>query len=255
LDVPARGLSGSLTALYELGFDGLNVTVPHKRAVIPHLAGLSEEASLIGAVNTLIRTPEGFLGRNTDAAGFTEAYLGIVPAGARTLILGAGGAARAVARALASHGIAALAAARDKRASQELAAALGFESVAWTDLPGLAPLELVVNATSASSPAELGSSAPDFELAQGGLMVDLNYGRPFNHFRSLASKSGAVFRDGLAMLAAQARGSFKLWTGEDPGCEPFTQALARAFEPEPGGPRAARVGSGGDGPGREGPNR
>ena len=228
LEIPPSGLAGSLAALFELGFNGLNVTVPHKRMVMPHLIGLSDEAAAIGAVNTLVRGPDGFSGHNTDALGFAAAYLGGVKPGARTLILGAGGAARAVASALTARNISAIIASRDKEAATELAAAFVHEAVAWSEIPGLDPLDLAVNATSASSPAELGPTIPHLPLASGSIMIDLNYGRDFNHFQELAAQAGAAFHDGLGMLAHQARGSFKIWTGIDPGPEPFLESLSQA---------------------------
>ena len=235
LEVQPASLEGSLAALFELGFDGLNVTVPHKRTVIPHLTELSAEAAAIGAVNTLVRGEMGFSGENTDAAGFTEAYLKNASPNLKTLILGAGGAARAIAQAVASKGISAVIAGRNKSAAAELAAAFGHKGAAWADIADLAPLDLVINATSASSPAELGPLAPLPLLSKGAIVIDVNYGRPFNHFQELAAKNGAAFHDGLPMLAHQARGSFRFWTGADPGPGPFLAVLesaARAAQPQ-----------------------
>jgi shikimate dehydrogenase len=228
LEVTPASLESSLAALFELGFDGLNVTVSHKRAVIGRLVSLSEEAEKIGAVNTLLRGPEGFSGFNTDASGFASAYLADISPRARTLLLGAGGAARAVAQALSANNLEAYIACRDKRAADELAASFGHKAATWTEISDLEPLDLAINATSASSPAELGAMAPNLPLAKGALMVDLNYGRPFNHFQDQAAKSEAVFKDGLPMLAHQARFSFKIWTGADPGLGPFWRALTEA---------------------------
>ena len=92
-------LEAALKGAHALGIAGLNVTVPYKEAVIPYLSGLSEEARLIGAVNTLVRSEEGYVGHNTDIAGMERMLLrqGLSIRGAKVLVLGAGGAARSAA--------------------------------------------------------------------------------------------------------------------------------------------------------------
>ena len=104
--VSAEGLESALKGAFELGICGLNVTVPHKSAIIPYLDGIDDKARAIGAVNTLVMTDKGYKGYNTDAEGFERelAYYGIRVSGERAVILGAGGAARAAAFALAGLG-------------------------------------------------------------------------------------------------------------------------------------------------------
>jgi shikimate dehydrogenase len=232
---PPERLGQAVAALLELGFDGLNVTVPHKRAVASHLSSLSPEAAAVGAVNTLVREGGGYRGHNTDCSGFAESCLAAPLTDGPVVLLGAGGAARAVARALSLKGLPAVVAARDLEKAERLAADFGLEAAPWADLPGLGPWALAVNATSASSPEELGPAAPVLRLGKGTLMADLNYGRADNHFKALADQAGARFQDGLAMLAAQARASFRLWTGSDPGPAPFrlaaTSEAAASFGP------------------------
>jgi shikimate dehydrogenase len=229
--VEAGDLELVLPALRLLGFRGVNVTVPHKQNVMPFMVRLSREAEKIGAVNTLVRNPEGWEGHNTDAPGFADAFLaGRTPSPA--LVLGAGGAARAVLQALLDNGFAPSISARRPEAAEKLAGEFSseggrIEALPWTSFKG--PWKLVVNALSASSPTELGPDPPRPALEKGGLMADLNYGRPENHFKDLALASGAEFKDGLPMLASQARLSFILWTGlKDTPLDPFlTEALAR----------------------------
>jgi shikimate dehydrogenase len=220
--LPFRAEAGDLPlilpALLALGFRGLNVTVPLKEAVLPLLARLSPAAAAIGAANTLLASPAGWEGHNTDAPGFAEAFLkDLAPCPA--LVLGAGGAARAALRALLDGGFSPSVSSRRPEAAAALAREFSEKSgrevrpVPWLRFGG--PWRLAVNALSASSPEELGESPPDPSLEPGGLMADLNYGRPRNWFRERALASGASFRDGLPMLAAQARLSFILWTGRD----------------------------------------
>ena len=103
-------LEAALKGAHALGIAGLNVTVPYKEAVIPYLSGLSEEARLIGAVNTLVRSEEGYVGHNTDIAGMERMLLrqGLSIRGAKVLVLGAGGAARSAAVLAALKGAAEL---------------------------------------------------------------------------------------------------------------------------------------------------
>jgi shikimate dehydrogenase len=226
--VPLRAEAGDLEsvipALHRLGFLGLNVTAPLKEKVAPWLLRLDEEATAIGAVNALARSASGYWGTNTDARGFRDAYLaGLKPS--RALVLGAGGAARAVLHALLGAGFAPALAARDPAQAAALAARFQVPTLPWRELAEEFPL--IVNATGASSPAEVGASPPLPALAPQGLMVDVNYGRPDNYWEKIARDARASFRDGLAMLAAQARYSFILWTQADEvSLTPFQKALA-----------------------------
>jgi shikimate dehydrogenase len=240
-NVKPEHLAVFLETLLDGGFRGLNVTVPHKERVMPLLAGVDPAALRIGAVNTLTASPDGkgWLGSNTDAPGFACACLeGLAPCPA--LVLGAGGAARAVVASLLDNGFGPRIAARRPERAEALAGSLtGPGGARATTAPWPAagggegaggpggPWRLVVSCLSASSPDELGPDPPRPLLGEGGLMADLNYGRPDNWFRTLAEEAGATFRDGLHMLAAQARLSFITWTGrEDVPLEPFLKAAA-----------------------------
>ena len=120
-------LEAALIGAHALGIAGLNVTVPYKEAVIPYLSGLSEEARRIGAVNTLVRSEEGYIGHNTDIAGMESMLLrqGLSIRGAKVLVLGAGGAARSAAVLAALKGAAELVILnRNKERAEALAASL-----------------------------------------------------------------------------------------------------------------------------------
>jgi shikimate dehydrogenase len=227
--VNAEDLPTVLPALRTLGYTGLNVTVPLKEKVLPHLSGLTEEARIIGAVNTLLNSPSGWLGFNTDAPGFAEAFVKDLDP-CPVLILGAGGAARAVLHALLTLGFMPSVSARRIEKAQALAREFSeaygapVETLPWRNFGE--PWGIVVNALSASSPEELGENPPAPALEPGGLMADLNYGRGNNWFRRLAVESGAAFRDGLPMLACQARLSFIRWTGlADIPLDPFLEGV------------------------------
>jgi shikimate dehydrogenase len=224
LKVEAKSLKAALAKLSALEFKGLNVTAPHKQAVMPHLMAISPDAQAIGAVNTLLPAPGGFAGHNTDSPGFAAAYLS-QPPGQTALVYGAGGAARAVIQALKANGLRVFVTARSLEPAQRLAQEFGQKAIGVNDLAAHGPYPILVNASSASYEADL-NPAPQPPLSPGALVVDINYGRPFNHWERLATDAGARFEDGLAMLANQARLSFNLWTNTNVDLSPFTEALS-----------------------------
>jgi shikimate dehydrogenase len=227
LEIKPDDLHFVLSELFLGGYNGLNVTTPHKTAVMPFVKGLSEEAKTIGSVNTLLLSKEGFFGENTDALGFQAAYLDQLAdtEGKRALVLGSGGAARAVLIALKRQQIKPVVSARDPLKAFLLAQELGVGHISWGKLAVAGPFDFLVNSTTASSRSEFGPKPPTTKLAKDGLIIDINYGRMPNYFAELAEKKQVGFRDGMGMLANQARLSFRHWTGKDPGIEPFLTAL------------------------------
>ncbi len=210
---------------------GLSVTLPHKEAAAraPGVT-LDPLAAAIGAVNTLVRTPGGWSGHNTDALAAEELVRaalrasGREPAATRAALLGSGGAARAVAHALARLGLAVTVFARDPARGRALAAAVGG---AWEGpLAALPPgaFELIVNATSVGmgAGAEASPVAADAHRA-GGIAYDLVYTPPDTRFLRDAAGRGAQVIDGLAHFALQARAQLELWLGGE---------QARALAPE-----------------------
>ena len=232
LRVEPQDLGRAVEGLRALNVAGANVTVPHKEAIVPFLDGLSEEAKSLGAVNTLVPMDGAFWGDNTDVGGFSDALAkaDFLAQGKKALIFGAGGAARAVALALLRQGAKVIVAGRTLQRASRLTEELGGAAASLEEgLEEAADMDLLVNATSVSSPAE----APELanrvaamgDLPRLGLMADINYGRTENFWKDLARKNQAVFVDGLFMLAAQACRSFSLWTGLKPSTEEFYKAL------------------------------
>jgi shikimate dehydrogenase len=218
-----------------LGIAGVNVTVPYKETIMAYLDDISREAKAIGAVNTIVRRIDRLEGYNTDAGGFLDALerAGFDPAGKKALVFGHGGAAKAAAYALKQAGATELVlTGRREEPLQEAARGLSAEACLLKELTGsFMMVDLVVNATPVSSPTESSFLAElTTGLSFGGLrlVVDLNYGRTANFWQVMALKHGAEFMDGLAMLALQARRSFKLWTGDDANPEEFIDALVQS---------------------------
>lgn len=231
LAVEPRRVGEAVAGIRALGLAGVNVTVPHKQAVIPHLDALDPLAARLGAVNTIVNQDGTLAGHNTDLPGLIWALgrAGCDLAGVECLVVGAGGAARAVVLGLAQAGARVTIAARRVEQAQALAAELGGEGAA---LAACAPLAaaagLIVNASAVSDPAEgpeLAELAVGWNLAACRLVLDINYGRRVNLWRQLAQGAGAAFMDGRPMLAAQAAMSFALWTGLNPDPAAFLAAL------------------------------
>lgn len=211
-------IAEAVRGLAAVGCSGLNVTIPHKQAVIEHCSGTSPSVDAIGAANTLIPDgSDGFRADNTDAEGFLRALdeggAGDF-AGARVLLIGAGGAGRAVAHAVRSRGGHLLVANR----TPERAAELG-EPVPFTvDAINAAAAEsaLVVNATSLG----MGTDEVPPELPLAGIgpdqaVNDLVYRPGGTPWLAAAAARGARTVDGLGMLLHQGAAAFERWTGVD----------------------------------------
>jgi shikimate dehydrogenase len=221
LAVPPDRPADGVRALRLLRASGANVTMPHKLGVVPSLDCLTAEAEALGAVNTIAREGARLIGHNTDGAGFLAAIreeAGFEPRGCRALIVGAGGAARAVAVALALGGATVTVEARRPRQAEAVAhLAPGIQMLPWGEP---ADADLVVQATSARQdlPLDALPFGPDV------LAVDLIYSPPPTPFLDAAARAGARALGGLGMLVHQAALSFELWTGRRPSIEVMRRA-------------------------------
>ncbi len=225
LPVAPGRVGQAVAGLRALGFRGANVTVPHKQAVMPHLDELTETAQAVGAVNTILVRPDGsLLGETTDGRGFlADLRAHEVRTDDHAVVIGAGGAARAVAFALAQAGGEVMVCARDVGKAGALCEAVraalpGARVSAWRfpdELPRLtqtAP-DLIVNATSLG--LHEGDALPWVEgaaIGPGQVAYDLIYHRETEWLR-LARAAGATAIDGLGMLVQQGAAAFELWTG------------------------------------------
>lgn len=215
------------------GGRGANVTLPHKQAAAELCSALSERARRAGAVNTLARRGDAWLGDNTDGAGLIRDLTGrhgLDLRARRTLLIGAGGAARGIAPSLLDAGIGDLVIVnRDSRKADALADLLGEPGRVhpryFEDLGNLGNFELIVNATSAAR----GSGLPTLPMSlvdSRTACVDLSYGEaaiPFLAWARAARAHHAI--DGLGMLVEQAAESFMLWHGVRPDTDPVYAEL------------------------------
>ena len=197
------------------GFVGANVTVPHKGAALLVSERRSGAAREIGAANTLTFQEDEIRADNTDAQGLMES-LPESPAGRRALVLGAGGAARAVVWALTREGAEVSVWNRTPERAAKLCAELGGQAV---EDPGPGDYELIVNSTSVGMHGEdpfdqLPLSGDWFGFSQ--TVVDLVYGERKSNLLDVAGDAGAEVVDGLEVLVRQGAASFRIWTGVDP---------------------------------------
>jgi len=221
----------ALQSLKTLGIAGANVTIPYKQAVIPYLDILSEGANVIGAINTIVITGEELKGYNTNAIGFMDALdsVDFNPEGKSALIFGTGGAARAVAfilNWLRTDTIVVTGRSDDK--VQQVVKRFGGEGASFESLGKDINADIVVNATSVSSPdesPEMAALVADLNIKGCELVVDLNYNRPQNFWQDMAQDKDIRFMDGLLPLAYQARRTFALWTGQQLPPEEFINAI------------------------------
>jgi shikimate dehydrogenase len=239
IEVDPNGLGDAVRGARAMGFRGFNCTIPHKVAVVDHLDRLSQAGALIGAVNCVVRKGDELVGENTDGAGFLAA-LGRrrEPAGLRVVLVGAGGAARAIGVELALAGAASITVVnRSAERGRELARLLG-EHAGEVLVENLGDgyrvrpdADLVVNATSIGLHPDVDADVPVVlaDVAGRALVADVIPNPPETQLLRRAAAAGCETLDGLEMLVEQGRIGFKLWTGIEPDAAVMHQALRQAF--------------------------
>ncbi|MFQ5681071.1 MAG: shikimate dehydrogenase [Candidatus Omnitrophota bacterium] len=222
-EIAPRRLKGFMLRLRDKGdIRGLNITIPYKQRVMKYLDRLDNSARDIGAVNTIKREPDGRLaGFNTDGCAFMRRLreLGFSPRGKRIAILGAGGAARAVALGLAREAPQVIRIYnRHLRRAKQLA---GFvrrqfevnieaaDDIAGLDIPGV---DLLVNATPLGMQPKDACLVDEGSFSRGILVYDLIYNPPRSELLLRAQRQGARTENGLKMLLYQGAQAFNLWT-------------------------------------------
>lgn len=226
IDVAPDGFERLVRELPGREFVGANVTVPHKGAALAVADTLTETAREIGAANTLSFEDDEIRAGNTDAGGLLAA-LPVSPAGGRALVLGAGGAARAVVWGLLREGAAVDVWNRTPLRSTNLCAELGGRAI---EEPEAADYDMIVNSTAAG----LRGEDPFEELplrraafVPGQVVVDMVYGREPTALLAAAEAAGATTVDGIEVLVQQGALSLQVWTGREPPLAAM-RAAARA---------------------------
>ncbi len=221
LDTPPEALPARLAEVRR-DFRGVNVTVPLKEAIFSLLDDLSPEARAIGAVNTVVNEGGRLFGLNTDAPGFLRSLEEAGVEGRRAFLLGAGGAARAVAFALKGAGWEVRVYNRTRARAEALARAFGLEV---TPLCAAREADLIVNATSVGLHDPAATPLPADCFPRRGFAVDLVYRPRVTRFLAEAKRRGLTPVDGAGMLLWQGALAFERWTGKEAPVEAMRRAL------------------------------
>lgn len=237
LEVAPGDVASALAGVRALGIAGLSVTTPHKEAVAQACDRLSDDAATLGAVNCVVPVGGELVGHNTDGPGFVASVLasGATVEGARCVVLGAGGAARAISLSLARSGASDVAVVNRTAARAEQAVApLGATGrvVDAADpaevAAALSAADVVVNATTVG----MGDPGPDelpvdpAPLHGGQVVVDIVYRPLETPLLAAARHQGATAINGVPMLVHQAAVAFELWTGATAPVEVMSLSVA-----------------------------
>lgn len=249
LEVRPENLAAAVAGARAFGFRGFNCTIPHKVAVIQHLDGLAESASLMGAVNCVVNRNGQFIGENTDGKGFVSTFRSLSdPRGKSLVLLGAGGAARAVGVEMALAGCSQITLVnRDEKRGRELESlfcgklrdavkAMGHDLavtyVPWQgDFRVPAGTDILVNATSIGLFPDVDARIPlAMETVSGETIVaDVIPNPPTTRLVREAREKGCRVIDGLGMLVAQGVIGIEYWTGKTPDAAVMRRALEQVF--------------------------
>ena len=241
IEVYPQDLEAAMKGLRAFNMRGINLTIPHKVAVLPYLDEVKPAAALMGAVNTVVRVGDRLVGENTDGKGFLTALTQdakVEPRGKTVVVLGAGGAARSITVELALAGVERLIVVnRSPDRGLEFVDLLNSktpvtaEFAPWSGAYAIpAGTDILVNATSIGLYPERGRSPGDrVRVDHAGHGRLRRHHRPDTPFLDEARRHGARTLDGLGMLVYQGAIGFRLWTGLDAPVKVMHDALARAL--------------------------
>jgi shikimate dehydrogenase len=239
MEVASADLPDAVQGARAMGFKGFNCSLPHKVSVIQHLDGLGKSAEIMGAVNCVVQRDGKFIGENTDGKGFLESLKSLIdPAGKKIVILGAGGAARAIAVELGLAGAGQItivnrSSERGQALSTLLVDKLQLDStfVQWSDKYQIpADTDVLVNGTSiglydgnTTMPIDLTTLKPSMVVA------DVIFSPPETWLLREAKQAGCATLDGLGMIVNQGITSVDYWTGIRPEASVMRTAVEKAL--------------------------
>lgn len=233
LDFPGKSFDkGALNTLRDLGFRGLNVTIPHKGEAFRMCPRRSESSVATRAVNTIMFDGNSAIGENTDVNGFAILLDGKISITQHTtaLLVGAGGAARAVAYVLSERRARMTVIDIESRRAEDLAKAFGARPVRLGKLQkSRESFDLVVNCTPVGMKGQAGNPIRASYVKPGGVFVDIIFNPLVTKAMETAEKRGAKAYGGLEMLVQQGAESFRRWTGKEPNVDAMREAARRAL--------------------------
>jgi shikimate dehydrogenase len=238
-DVAEGDAPRAVDGMRALDIAGMSVTMPHKEPVALLVDRLGDDAAALGAVNCIVRDGHDLVGESTDGPGFVDALqaeLGFDPAGRRCVVIGGGGAARAVVLALARAGAREVGVANRTVSRAERAVTLAGSAGRVVSVDEVAGADLVVNATpvgmlDAGLDRGLDQALPldPARLSAGQVVADLIYHPATTPLLDAARSRGATAMNGSALLVHQAGHSFRRWTGIDPPLRVMQEAATRGL--------------------------
>jgi shikimate dehydrogenase len=242
IEVRPADLADAMLGLRAFNMRGINLTIPHKVAVLQYLDDVSEDALLMGAVNTVRREGDRLIGENTDGKGFLFSLrneAGVDPAGKRVVVLGAGGAARAMTVELALASAAHISVVnRTPGRGQVLADLLNKNTqtsadfTPWQSTYAIpSGTDILINATSIGLYPDI-TAKPELvydTISPSMVVCDVIPNPPRTPFLAEAGARGAKTLDGLGMLVAQGAIGFEMWTGYEAPADVMHRALSEAF--------------------------
>jgi len=246
LEVKPEDLPAAVAGARAFGFQGFNCTIPHKVAVIEHLDGLGKSAELMGAVNCVVNRDGKLIGENTDGKGFVSSFRDLAdPAGKSLLLLGAGGAARAIGVEMVLAGVRKITLVNrseergrelEKLFSEKLNNTVGggleIEYHNWDgDFAIPEGTDIVVNATSIGLFPDVDARIPlDIDTLTADMVVaDVIPNPPTTRLVRDAREKGCQIIDGLGMLVAQGVIGIEYWTGQSPDPAVMRRGLEEVF--------------------------
>ena len=239
MEVAPADLGDAVRGARAMGFRGFNCSLPHKVAVIAHLDGLGESASLMGAVNCVVRRGDGLIGENTDGKGFLRSLEAVVdPKGKAVVLFGAGGASRAIAVELGLAGIKKMiivnrSVGRGKELFELMRDKLEIdvELVQWKgDYAIPIDADIVINGTSIGLyDGEAGLNIDLDTLKPRMVVADVIFSPPQTKLLRDAAARGCRTLDGLGMLVNQGVVGVQYWTGVEPDADVMRKALEKAL--------------------------
>jgi shikimate dehydrogenase len=227
-DVPPDALAGAVEGIRSLGLRQVAVSIPHKQEVIAHLDRVDDVAGAIGAVNTVTRVDGALVGTNTDWSGALRALERETPvAGRHAVVLGAGGAARAVVYGLLREGASVTVLNRTRERAEELAEALGAQAAGGLDELEALDHQILVNTTSVGLRTDE-SPVPASALRPGSVVMDAVYDPEETRLLRDARTRGATPIGGKWMLVHQAAAQLELWSGQEAPIDSMASAFDQA---------------------------
>lgn len=231
LPFEAQTVGEFLPVIRDLRIAGLSVTLPHKETILPHLDRLDEVARAVGAVNTVVKSWNSLEGYNTDVEAAIGPLRTLLPLrGARVAILGAGGAARALAWGLKREAADVVLFNRTPARAAALARELGARTLPWARLRRHR-CDVLINTTPVGMTPDTTAAPIPAGWCPAPIVYDIVYNPPVTRLLRQSRQRGARTLGGVEMFVAQAEAQFRLFTGQDPPAGVMREALLQALNP------------------------